>query len=164
MIDMLAHDTGLWMAISFALFMFIAYKLGKKSVIGGLDGRIEEIKSEIETAERLRVEAQELLAQYQRKQRDAEKEADAMIQEAKKQAKQITKTAETDLAELMERREAQLAERLRRLEENAIADLQNHAAELAVAATTEMIVQTLDEKTNAKLNEETIKSLSKHLN
>lgn len=164
MIDALAYDTNLWVAISFALFIFVAYKLGKKSVLGGLDGRIAEIKSEIETAERLRVEAQELLAQYQRKQRDAEKEADAMIKEAKKQAKAITKTAETDLAELMDRREVQLTERLRRLEENAIADLQNHAADLAVAATTEMIVQTLDEKTNAKLNEETINSLSKHLN
>ena len=164
MLDLLAHDTGLWVAISFALFAFLAYKMGRKSVIDGLDGRINEIKTEIETAERLRVEAQELLAQYQRKQRDAKKEAKEMLKNAESQAKQMTMVAETDLAELMERREYQLTERLRRLEENAIAEIQNHAADLAVAATTEMIVRTLDEKTNAKLNEDTIKSLSKHLN
>lgn len=164
MMELLAHDTGLWVAISFALFVFIAFKLGRKSVLGGLDARIEEVKTEIENAERLRVEAQELLAQYQRKQRDAEKEAKEMVAHAKEQAKQIRKIAETDLSELMARREAQLTERLRRLEENAIAEIQNHAADLAVAATTEMIIQTLDEKTNADLNEESIKSLSKYLN
>ncbi|MEZ5901743.1 MAG: hypothetical protein R3D88_00345 [Alphaproteobacteria bacterium] len=164
MIELLSHDTALWVAISFAIFVAFAFKVGRKSVINGLDAKIEEIKTEIETAERLRVEAQELLAQYQRKQRDAEQEASEILKKAKEQAKQLTQTAETDLAELMARRETQLTERLRRLEENAIAEIQNHAADLAVAATTEMIIQTLDEKTHAKLNEETIKSLSKHLN
>jgi F-type H+-transporting ATPase subunit b len=164
MLDLLAHDTSLWVAISFVLFAFIAYKMGSKSVVSSLDARINEIKTEIDTAERLRVEAQELLAQYLRKQRDAEQEAQDILKKAKNQAKQLTKTAETDLSELMARREAQLTERLRRLEESAIAEIQSHAADLAVAATTEMIVQTLDEKTNAKLNEETINSLSKHLN
>lgn len=164
MLDLLAHDTGIWVALSFILFAALAYKMGRKSVVGALDAKINEVKKEIETAERLRVEAQELLAQYQRKQRDAEKEAKDILKNAKKQAKELTKTAETDLSELMDRREVQLGERLRRLEENAIAEIQSHAADLAVAATTEMIVQTLDEKTNAKLNEETINSLSKHLN
>ena len=150
--------------VNWIVFAVFAYKMGKNSVIGGLDSKIEEIKTEIETAERLRVEAQELLAQYQRKQRDAEQEAAGILKKATEQAKQLTKTAETDLSELMARRETQLTERLHRLEENAIAEIQNHAADLAVAATTEMIIQTLDEKTNAKLNEDSIKSLSKHLN
>lgn len=164
MLELLAHDTYIWVTISFVVFVYFAFKLGRKSILDGLDGRINEIKTEIDTAERLRVEAQELLAQYQRKQRDAEKESKDILKQAKSQAKQFTKTAETDLSELMKRRENQLTERLRRLEENAITEIQSHAADLAVAATTEMIIQTLDEKTNAKLNEDTINSLSKHLN
>lgn len=164
MIEFLAHDTGIWVTISFVVFAVVAYKLGRKSVLNGLDARIEEIKSEIENAERLRVEAQELLAQYLRKQRDAEKEAEEIVARAQEQATQLRKTSEASLAELMDRREGQLAERLKRLEENAIADIQNHAADLAVAATTEMITRTLDEKTNAALNEDSIKSLSKYLN
>lgn len=160
----LTHDTSLWVGISFVIFVFIAYKVGRKSVVGTIDSKIEEVKSEIETAERLSVEAQELLAQYQRKQRDAEKEAKEILKKAQAQAKTLSKNAAAELEELMERREAQLTERLRRLEENAISDIKNHAADLAVAATTEMIIQTLDEKTNASLNEDTIKTLSKHLN
>ena len=69
-------DTGSWVLISFLIFAFLAYTKGKAAFLNMLDSRIEAIKNEIETAESLRVEAQELLAQYQRKQRDAAKEAE----------------------------------------------------------------------------------------
>lgn len=164
MLDILAHDTGAWVALSFILFALIAFKLGRKSVVGALDARINEVKQEIETAERLRVEAQELLAQYQRKQRDTEKEAKDIISRAKKQAEIMAKASEADLEETMTRREAQLTDRLKRLEENAIAEIRNHAADIAMAATTEVIAQTLDEKTNSDLNNQTISNLSKNLN
>jgi F-type H+-transporting ATPase subunit b len=164
MMELLATDQKLWIAISFFIFVGIAYKLAGKAISRGLDNKIEEIKTEIENAERLRVEAQELLAQYQRKQRDAEKEAAEMIEHAKQQAEQIKINAEKELAESMDRREDQLAERLKRIEENAIAEIQSHAADLAVTASQEMIVKTLDEKLNASLNEGTIKNIAKQLN
>jgi len=83
-----------------------------------------------------------------------------MLEHAKTQAKQIKKSAEAELAESMDRREDQLAERLKRIEENAISEIQSHAADLAVTASQEMIVKTLDEKLNASLNEETIKNVA----
>ncbi len=158
------NNTGIWVAISFIVFSVVAFKLGRKSILGLLDTRIAEVTNEIETAERLRVEAQELLAQYQRKQRDAEKEANEIISHAKSQAEQMVKTSEIELEETIVRREAQLTERLKRLEESAISEIQNHAAEITVAATTEIIVQTLDAKTNSDLNEKTISSLPQNLN
>ena len=164
MLDLLAHDTGLWVAISFAVFLAVAYKLGRQSIVGGLDARINEVKSEIETAERLRVEAQELLAQYQRKQRDAEQEAGEIIERAQAQATNMAENAKAELEETMVRREEQLTMRLKRLEENAISEIQSRAADLAVAATTEMITQTLDEQSNATLNDSTISALAKNLN
>lgn len=164
MFDLLAHDTGIWVAISFLLFVVVAYKLGAKSVIGGIDGKIEEIKNEIQQAESLRVEAQELLAQYQRKQRDAEKEAADIIARAKANADKIRQATEAQLTEQADRREAQLTERLQRLEENAIADIQNHAAKLAVQATKEIIAKTLDDKTAERLGDEAITDLSRTLN
>ncbi len=164
MLELLANDTGIWIALSFIVFLAVAYKLGRKSILGGLDARIAEVKNEIETAERLRVEAQELLAQYQRKQRDAEGEAKEIVSQAQKQAEQMAKTAENELAETMTRREVQLTDRLKRLEENAISEIQSHAAELAVSATQEIITQTLSAKTNAGLVNETISSLPKNLN
>ncbi|NQZ14973.1 MAG: hypothetical protein HRT94_09150 [Alphaproteobacteria bacterium] len=161
---MLSHDTSLWVAFSFILFVVVAFKLGRKSVVNGLDGKINEIKSEIDNAERLRVEAQELLAQYQRKQQDAEKEAKDIVKNAKSQAKSIKKNMQIELEDIMARRESQLADRMKRLEENAIAKIQNEAADVAMAATTEMIMQTLDEKTQKNLMDDSIKVVSKQLN
>lgn len=162
--ELLAHDTALWVAISFALFALVAYRLGKNSVLNILDTRIESIRKEIQTAETLRVEAQELLAQYQRKQQDAEKEAAEIVRQAKANARRIQEEAEAGLIETMNRREEQLAERLARLEKNAIAEIQSHAAELAVKATMEIILKTLDEKTNKTLVEQAVRDLPEHLN
>ncbi len=164
MLELLAKDTGIWVAISFITFCLLAFKLGRKSIIDKLDGRINEVKKEIETAERLQVEAQELLAQYQRKQRDAEQEAKTMVDEAKEQAKALRKSAKADLEELMERREVHLTARIKRIEENAIADIRNQAAELAVAATTEAIIQTLDDKKGGKLIDASVSSIAKQVN
>lgn len=164
MMELLAHDTGLWVAISFVLFAVVAYRLGKNSVLTMLDVRINAVRQEIQTAESLRTEAQALLAEYQRKQQDAEKEAAEIIRHAEVNAQRIRQEAEAALAETMNRREDQLAERLARLEKNAIAEIQSHAAELAVKATLEIILKTLDEKTNKNLIDESVRNLPKHLN
>lgn len=164
MMELLAHDTGLWVAISFVLFAVVAYRLGKNSVLTMLDERINAVRQEIQTAESLRTEAQALLAEYQRKQQDAEKEAAEIIRHAEVNAERIRQEAEAALAETMNRREDQLAERLARLEKNAIAEIQSHAAELAVKATLEIILKTLDEKTNKNLIDESVRNLPKHLN
>lgn len=164
MLDLLAHDTGLWVAFSFILFVVVAFKLGRKSILGALDSRIDTIRKEIETAESLRVEAQELLAQYQRKQRDAEREAANIVSQAQAHAKRIQESAEAELIEVMNRREEQLKQRLKRIEENAVAEIQGYAAELAVAATTEIINRTLDEKAGKSLADDSIKNIAQYLN
>ena len=164
MMEMLQHNTTAWVAISFVIFCLLAIKFGGKAITGALDKRIAEIKAEIETAERLKAEAQALLSEFQTKQRDAEAAAQKIIEQAKASALAVQKAAEAELSESMERREAQLADRLKRIEEKAIADIQNHAADLAMQATREIVVKTLDEKTSGNLVDQAIKSVSKYLN
>lgn len=153
-----------WVLISFVIFAIGFWKFGLKLLMGKLDGRIEEIRKEIETAESLRIEAQELLAQYQRKQRDAAKEAEAIVATAQKHAAEIQKVAEAELNELIVRKEAQLKDRLKRMEDVALQDIKSYAAELAVKATAEIIAKQMDEKTNARLVEQSIKTVAGHLN
>lgn len=164
MLEQLAHDTNLWVLFSFILFVVVAYKLGAKHVTGGLDARISEIRTEIATAEALRVEAQELLTQYQQKQRDAETEAAAMVANAQAQVDTIRKAAEAELEESAARREAQLTERLKRIEDKAMADIQNHAAAMAVEAARQIIAQSMDEQTAGNLTASAIGDVSKALN
>ncbi|MCB9989079.1 MAG: hypothetical protein H6868_07080 [Rhodospirillales bacterium] len=159
----LLHNPAVWVLISFVIFAIIAYRYGRDAFLAKLDGRIAEIRTDIETAELLRVEAQELLAQYQRKQRDAEKEAEAIMANAKDHAERIRKQAEADLSDSMARREQQLEERLHRMEQAAKQQIQAYAAELAVKAAAGIIADHMDEKSAAKLIDQTIGDISKKM-
>lgn len=152
-----------WLIASFLIFCFICYKFGKAAFLGLLDTRIDGIKKELEVSESLRIEAQELLAQYQRKQRDAEKEAEEIIARAEKNAIQIRKNAENQLSETLKRREQQLKDRLVQMEETAIQEIREHAANLAVEATRQIITENLDKKESEKLLSQSVADVSKSL-
>lgn len=152
-----------WVLISFVLFAVGFWKFGLKLLIGKLDGRIDDIRKEIETAESLRVEAQELLAQYQRKQRDAAREAETILAAAEKHAAEIQKQAESELNEMIARKEAQLKDRLKRMEDAAMQEIKAYAAELSVKATAEIIAKQMDQATNDRLIDQSIKSIASQL-
>lgn len=156
-------DSHTWVLISFLLFVAIAFRFGKNVFLSKLDNRIDSIRNEIKTAESLRIEAQELLAQYQRKQRDAAKEAEDIITAAKSAAAIIRSEAEKDLQDLLVRKEAQLGERLKRMEDSAKTEIQSYAAELAVKATTEIIQSKLDQAANDRLIDASIQAISAQL-
>ncbi len=164
MMEFLQHNTTFWISCSFVIFVLLAFKFGRSTVTGALDKKIETIKTDISNAERLKNEARALLAEFQQKQHDAEKEAATIIANATASAKVIQSQAETALADTMARREAQLQDRLHRLEEQAIAQIQNHAADLALKAATEIVSRTMDEKTNARLIDQSIASVTKNIN
>ena len=157
------NDPYIWLVFSFAIFCGILWKKGKGAFLALLDKRIELIREEIKTAENLRTEAQELLAQYQRKHRDALKDAEKIISNAEKQAAAIQQKAESELNESIERRERQLKERLERMEQSAINQIQAYAADLAIKATAEIIAHKLDKKANEKLVDQAIKDIDKNL-
>jgi F-type H+-transporting ATPase subunit b len=162
MMDLLL-DTHFWYLVSFLVFATIVYKYGMPALLGVLDKRIEEIREELKNAEDLRVEAQEMLAQYQRKHKDAVKDADAILENAKAQAKEMQKAAEKELDEVIARREKQLEERVARMQQNAREEILEYASSLAIAATTEIIADQLDKKSNEKLVDAAIKDISKNI-
>ncbi len=156
----LLQDASVWVAISFALFAALALKKALPSFLAKLDGRIEQIRSEIKTAHTLKEEAAKLLSTYERKRDEAAREAQEMAKTARMHADQIRQQADAELSELVSRREEQLQTRLRRMEEAVAADIRAYAAELAVQATARIISEKMDEKTNARLIEESIRRVA----
>lgn len=159
----LLQDAHTWVLFSFLVFVAIMWKYAKDQILAVLDRRIETIRKEIERAESLRVESQELLAQYQRKQRDASEEAAEIIAAAHTHAAEIKKQAEKDIRDIAKRREEQLQDRLERMEKKAIQEIRTYAAELAVRATSEIIARQMDQKTNENLVEQSIRSVAGHI-
>ena len=73
-------NPAFWVGLCFGLFLLLLiYKKVPATIIAALDKRADLILSELDEARRLREEAQALLADYERKQRGAEKEAESII-------------------------------------------------------------------------------------
>ncbi len=159
----LLQDTHVWFAGSFAAFLVVVFVFGRRAILGKLDNRIAEIRSEIKTAEELYAEATRLLTEYQIKHEDAVREAAKIKAQAEKDAERIRRKSEDDLAEAMERRERQLEERLSRMRQSAIAEIQQYAAGLALQATAGIIAKKLDNKLDEKLVDRAIDNIREKL-
>ncbi len=79
------QDPTFWVLVSFVIFVALVWKPGSKAVAQMLDDRAEKIRSDLEKAAKLREEAQALFAEYQKKQRDALKDAEAIVAAAKRE-------------------------------------------------------------------------------
>ena len=96
--------------------------------------RQARIKSELDEARRLREEAQALLAEFERKGREAETEAEAIIASAKAEAERLAAEAKTRMEDFVARRTKMAEEKIVQAEAQALADVRSAAADAAVAA------------------------------
>lgn len=129
--DPVTHTAFLAMVV----FLLIAGRMGAfKAILGGLDARVEAIKAELEQAANLNEQAAEALALAERRQQDADKEAEDIIEQAKLEAKAFLVEAKKDLAEKIARREAQAAARIARAEAEAASEVRRAAADVATEA------------------------------
>ena len=129
-----------WALVGLVLFLLILlyYKV-PGMITRALDDRTGRIRTELDEARQMREEAQGLLAEYQRKRREAEAEAAAIVEEARRDAQRMTAEAQENLREMVERRTRSAEEKIEQAEAQAIADVRARAADLAVAAATDVL-------------------------
>jgi len=152
-----------WVLIAFILFVALIVWKARKAIVGGLDARADAIRAEIDEAQKLREEAQSLLADYQRKQRDALQEAEGMLRAAEEEAGRLRARAEEDLAASLKRREQQALDRIAQAEAAAQSEVRNMAVDLAVSATRKLLEDKIDDDKAAGLVDEAIKELPNKL-
>lgn len=157
-------DPTFYVAIAFVLFIVLFGRKLVGAVTVKLDERTDLIRTELEEATRLREEAQALLAKYQRQQREAQAEADAIINHAKEEAERITQTAQSRLADQLRRREELARQRIEQAEARALKEMHDLTVEIAIDAATRVISKNLDEDRAAGLVDDAIKDLPKRLN
>jgi F-type H+-transporting ATPase subunit b len=152
-----------WVAVAFILFVGLMVWKARKALLGGLDARAVRIKGEIDEAQRLRDEAHALLAEYQKKQREALGEAQGMLKQAAEEAKRSKAKAETELEAALKRRERQALDRIAQAEAQAVSEVRNLAVDLAVAATQKILMEKLDPAKAEGLVSEAIAELPRRL-
>lgn len=157
-------DPSFWVGLAFVLVVGFLIKPIMRGVSTSLDGRADKIRTQIDEARKLREEAQSLLADYQRKQRDALAEAESIVAQAKEEAARQQAQAEKDLEQSIERRKAQALERIAQSEAQALASVRNTAIDVAIAAAEKLVQDQMSNDRRAALVDQSIQDLPGRLN
>ncbi len=130
-----------WVSAAFVLLVVLAYKKVAKLLAGFLDSHATKIKEELETASRLRVEAEETLALYKQKQAEFAKEAEAILAKARDDADNNSARAQADLKVALDARLKQAMDKIVQEEAAAIADVRNRVVDITLAAARSVIIE-----------------------
>jgi F-type H+-transporting ATPase subunit b len=136
-----------FVAVAFVILVAILIYVGAhRMIINALDERSGKIKAELDDARRLKDEAQALLAEYKRKQSEAEHEAAGIIAGARAEAERLAAEAKAKSEEFLARRTKVAETKIAQAEAQAVADVRNAAAEAAVAAAEKILKETVKGK------------------
>jgi F-type H+-transporting ATPase subunit b len=156
-------DPEFWVLVAAAIFVAAVWKPSKKSLIGALDERGARIRAELDEATKLREEAEQLLAQYQQREREAAAEAAAIIAHAREEAERIAAQSARDLDVAVVRRQRLAEERIVQAEQKALDEIRAVAVDIAIGAAREVIVSQIDEERGAALLDAAIAALPQRL-
>ncbi len=159
----ITQDANFWILIAFVTFFGVFGRKAWAAIKTTLDGRRDKIQAELDEAQRLREEAQSVLADYERKKREAEDEAQKMVEFAKVEAERHANEARRALEETMRRREEAAMQRIQQAEADALREVREMAAGLAVQATAELIRENLDEARSDSMIENSIREVEEKL-
>jgi F-type H+-transporting ATPase subunit b len=165
---MLSHmmmETETWVALAFTVFVLGLGYIGVHRIVAkSLDERSARIKAELDEARKLKDEAAQLLADYQRKRQQAESEAQEIISGAKAEAERLAVEAKAKIQEFVARRTKMAETKIAQAEAQAAADVRSAAAEAAVAAAEKILTQETKGKLASELISKGIEDIRKKLN
>lgn len=129
-----------WVLVAFLTFVALVIYYQVPAIVGKmLDDRADGIRKELDEARKLREDAQALLADYQRKAREAESEARSIIDQAKREAEALAVDARKALVESVERRSKIAEEKIARAETQALSEVRATAVNTAISAAQELL-------------------------
>lgn len=134
------RNTDFIVLLAFLIFVGILLYFRVPRAIGGLlDKRAAGIRGDLDEARRLREEAQELFASYQRRQREVQDQAAEIVAHARREAEASAQKAQADLQASIQRRLAAADEQIASAEAEAIRAVRDRAIAVATAAAGELI-------------------------
>jgi F-type H+-transporting ATPase subunit b len=154
-----------WVAVSFFIFLGVVFYFGvHKKIASALDARSAAIAKELAEARHLRDEAEKVLAEYRRREDDAEKEAESIIALAAKEAEMLATETRKSVKEHFDRRMKLAEEKIARAEADAVREVRSVAVDAAVAAAQSLIAKNLTLDRAEKLVSKSIDNLKSKLN
>lgn len=157
-------DPTFWVLVAFVILISLLAKPIGGAVSTALDKRADKIRDEIDEAEKLREEAQELLAEYERKQRDTTQAAAAILAHAREEAERLAAQGAENLTQALKRRQQQALDRIAQAEAEAVDQIRALAVDVALDTAERIMSEQLKGKKADALVDDAIKGIAGHLN
>jgi F-type H+-transporting ATPase subunit b len=148
-----------WTLLVFGITMVLLSKLAFPRISEALGRRQRTIEDSIDTAEKTRTEAEQLLAEYRERLKEARGQAEEIVQRARQ-------TADSHESEAKERSQEIVAEAAKRAERDieaatkrALDDIRKEVADLTIMATEKVTRKSLNDADQKRLVEEALSEL-----
>ena len=145
-------DATFWVAISFFIFLgALIYLKVPQKINNSLNDQIKEIKKELDEAEKLKVEAKNLLSDYENKIDKSKKEVQQIINLAKKDSEKTILERTEKFHQTMESKKKNAEQKILQMKENALKDIKNISVKISVEAVEHLIKNSIDKNKLEKL-------------
>jgi F-type H+-transporting ATPase subunit b len=158
---LITPDVGLtiWTLVVFGISLYILKRAAFPRIRQALDARRQGISDSIDAAERTRLEASKLLAEYRERLKEARTQSEEIVLRARQTAESHEHEARNHgqeiLAEAAKRAEREIAAATKR----ALDDIRREVADLTVMATEKVTRKTLSDADQRRLVEEALSEL-----
>ena len=145
-------DATFWVAVSFFIFVggLIYLKVPKK-INDSLKNQINEMKKELGEAEKLKIEAKNLLSNYENKIDKSKKETREIINLAKKNSEKIILEKTERFHRIIENKKKNAELKIIQMKENTIRDIKNISVKISMKAAEHLIKNSIDRNKLEKL-------------
>ena len=150
-------DATFWVAVSFLIFVIILiyFKIPSK-IRSFLDENIGQIRKQVEESEKLKEEAKNKLAEYEKKMVGSKSEIQKMISNANDEAeKNIIKSNEI-FHKQMEIKKKNTEEKIKQIKNQAIKDVKNASINIAFESIEKLMLNSLDKSKLDKIYTQSI--------
>ena len=150
-------DATFWVAISFFIFLgLLVYLKVPQKINNSLIGQINEIKKELSEAEKLKIEAKNLLSNYENKIDKSKKETLEIINLAKKNSEKTILEKTEKFHQIIENKKKSAEQKIIQMKENALKDIKNVSIKISMEATEHLIKNSIDKKKLDKIYSESL--------
>ena len=145
-------DATFWVAISFFIFFgFLIYLKVPQKINKSLVDEINKIKKELDEAEKLKIEAKNLLNKYESKIDKSKKETQQIINMAKKESEKNILEKTGRFHQAIDAKKKNAEQKINQMKENAIKDIKNAAVKVSIKAVENLIKNSIDKNKIEKL-------------
>ncbi len=133
----------LWVIAATIIFAALIWRPAKKALGSGLETRRNQIMHDLNEANRLRAEAEALLADARQRQESATRNAADIVAFAKAEVARMHVRAEGDMKQSIARRERQATDRIAQAETSALTEIRSRAVDLALETSAQLLSEKL---------------------